>query len=140
MRTKLQSVAAVVDATLLHGGELWSELTHFVASRVEAVHMRWLRKVTGSFRATSESRLSDHDVRVTFSVPSAWALLRCQRLRYLATFSKSSPFLRDLLQNSGVHPKWVKQIVLDLQDMCESSVKLLSSMAFLHPRLMLMHG
>ena len=86
--------------------------------------MRWLKKATGSYRAQSELRQSDHDVRVTFAVPSTWSLLRCMRLRYLSTFKKASPFLRALLQNSGAQTKWVKQIILDLQDLRDSTSKL----------------
>jgi len=124
LRVKIQTTAALVDATLLNGGQLWTELAPYVAARLEAVHMRWLRKATGSFRAQSELRQSDHDVRVTFLVQSTWSLLRCLRLRYVSTFKKASPFLRALLQNSGVQSKWVQQIILDLQDLRDSTPKL----------------
>ena len=96
LSTKMHYVAAVVDSTLLHGGELWTELSHAASRSIEAVHMRWLRKATMSFRGDAEDRVSDHDLRITYNVPSVWSLLRCQRLRYLATFTKASPFLRAL--------------------------------------------
>ncbi len=44
VHTQLRSVSAVVDSTFLHGGELWTLLYNDLSSRVEAVHMRWLRK------------------------------------------------------------------------------------------------
>jgi hypothetical protein len=53
IRTKLQTAAALVDATLLHGGQLWLELPSYVASRMEGIHIRWLRKATASFLSKS---------------------------------------------------------------------------------------
>ena len=91
VRTKLQTAAALVDATLLHGGQLWLELPAFLASKLEGIHMRWIRKATASFRVNQDDRASDHDLRVTYLMSSVWSLLRCQRLRYLATFQKSQP-------------------------------------------------
>ena len=92
VETKLHTAAALVDSTLLHGGQLWLGLPPYIAGRMEAIHMRWLRKATSSYRSQAEDRVSDHDLRVTYDVPSVWALLRGQRLRYLATFMKASPF------------------------------------------------
>ena len=78
---KLASTAAIADATLLHESELWSVLSEQVAGRVEAVHTRWLRKVTGEFRSVAECRSSDQDVRITYDVPSTWSQLAYKRLR-----------------------------------------------------------
>ena len=66
---KLQATAAFVDATLLHGSELWAPLAEGIAARIEAVHMHWFRKATGEFRVVKEGRLSDADVRITHEIP-----------------------------------------------------------------------
>ena len=66
----ISSTAAIVDATLLHASELWSVFSDQVAGRVEAVHMRWLRKATGELRSVAEGRSSDQDARITYDVPS----------------------------------------------------------------------
>ena len=46
VKIKLQTTAALVDATLLHSCELWASLAEGPASRIEAVYKRWLRKAT----------------------------------------------------------------------------------------------
>ena len=56
-----------------------------VAGRVEAAHMRWLRKVTGEFRSVAEGRSNDQDARITYEVPSTWPQLAYTRLRYLSS-------------------------------------------------------
>ena len=97
---KLQSTAAFVDATLLSGSKLWPPLADGIASRVEALHMRWLRKATGEFRAIELYRKTDAEVRITFDVPSTNSLIACRRLSYLSSFGKASPFLLALLQQT----------------------------------------
>ena len=69
---KMQSTTAFVDATLLFGCKLWAPWAAGAAARVEAVHTRWLRKVTGEFQSVAEVRSSDQDARITCDVlPSA---------------------------------------------------------------------
>ena len=87
-----------MDTTVLHAGELWMLVSTDLSSRVEAVHMRWLRKVTGQLRAIAEDCCTDTDLRITFQVPSTWSLLAAQRIRYLSSFRKASPFLLALSQ------------------------------------------
>ena len=72
--------AALVDATLLHGSELWAPLAEGPAARIEAVHTRWLRKATGAFRPVEEDRLTDAEVRITYEAPSTHSLIVCRRL------------------------------------------------------------
>ena len=113
LKLKIRVTAAVVDSTLLHAGELWTALSFDAARRIEAVHMRWLRKATGHFRAIAEDRMCDEEVRITYQVPSTRSLLLVRRLTYLASFQKASPFLRALLQHGGrLHP-WVAMIQMD---------------------------
>ena len=114
VKLKIRATGAVVDSTLLRAGELWTALSLEAAQRIEAVHMRWLRKATGHFRAVAEDRMCDEEVRITYEVPSTRSLLLVRRLMYLASFRKASPFLRALLQHGGrLHP-WVLMIQADL--------------------------
>ena len=71
----MRATGAVVDSTLLHAGGLWTALCLEVAQRIEAVHMRWLRKATGHFRAIPEDRMCDEELRITYEVPSTRSLL-----------------------------------------------------------------
>lgn len=111
--------------TLLHNCELWTELATTAASRVEAVHMRWLRKATGAFRSAADLRCTvKGDLRVTDQVASTWSLIACRRLRYLSSFKKASPYLKALLQNEGkLHP-WVRLVIHDLEELQGCSPKL----------------
>ena len=114
LKLKIRVTLAVVDSTLLHAGELWTALSLDAARRIEGVHMRWLRKATGHYRAIAGDRMCDEAVRVTYEVPSARSLLLVRRLTYLASLQKASPFLRALLQHRGrLHP-WVAMIQMDL--------------------------
>ena len=81
----------MVDSTLLHAGELGTALSLDAARRIEAVHMRWLRKATGHYRAIAEDRMCDEAVRVTYEVPSTRSLLLVRRLTYLASLQKGQP-------------------------------------------------
>jgi hypothetical protein len=92
VRAQLQCVVALVDSTLLHGGQLWLELPSYLAGRLKGLRTRWLRKATASCRVHAAERVADNDLRVTYLMPSVWSLLRCQRLRYWATLQKASPF------------------------------------------------
>ena len=89
---KLQATAALVDATLLHGSELWAPLADGPAARIEAAHMRWLRKATNHFRSVEHGRLTDAEVCITYEVPSTYSLITRRRLAYLSSFGKASPF------------------------------------------------
>ena len=114
VKLKIRATGEVVDSTLLHASELWTALSIETAQRIEAIHMRWLRKATGHFRAVAEDRMCDEAVRITYVVSSNRSLLLTRRLMYLASFRKASPFLRALLQHGGrLHP-WVQMIQEDL--------------------------
>jgi hypothetical protein len=70
LKLKIRVTAAVVDSSLLHASELWTALSLDAARRIEAVHMRWLRKATGHDRAIAENLMCDEAVRATYEVPS----------------------------------------------------------------------
>ena len=94
--------------------------------RNEAVHMRWLRKATGHFRAVAEDRICDEVLRSTYEVSSTRSLLLIRRLAYLASFRKASQFLRALLQHGGRLRPWAHLIQEDLAGLQRSEPKLSS--------------
>ena len=94
------------------------------AHSVEAVHMRWVRKVTGYPLGGDSEGTSDDWVRFTYEIPSTWSMLSCRRLSYLSPLRKSSPFLKALLQWAPQRHPWVTQIICDLQELRRDNPKL----------------
>ena len=82
----MNATDAIVDATLLHGSELWALLAEGRAARIEVVHTRWLRKAAGEFRVLEDGRLTDAEVRSTHS------LIASRRHAYLSSLGRSSHF------------------------------------------------
>jgi hypothetical protein len=121
---RMRATSSIVNATLLRAGERWTELAHSVSFRVEVVHMRGLRKVTGEFRSVEEDRCSEQDLRTTDNVSSTWSLLAGQRLRYLSSLRKASLFLREVLQHGGMRHPWVQLISEDWAAIQHATTKL----------------